>query len=231
MRKGLTIAGALFIIIIVFSETVLPWLARETLQTRLSERLATHDAQVSVDSHPGILLAMGIVQQVHGVAHQAKVGQVYFRELSLTGDNVRLNVGDLLTAGKVAMQSADKLTLTGTLDAENLREVLARKLDKVENVQVTIEPEVITATAEMKLFGRRVDIELKGNVVEESGSLYFQMTHLAMKNSRFGTAKLNDMFGNIQLAAPGRLPMGMQFQQVRQTQGAVVITAGLDNVE
>ncbi|SHK26091.1 Protein of unknown function [Selenomonas ruminantium] len=231
MRKGLTIAGALFIIIIVFSETVLPWLARETLQTRLSERLATHDAQVSVDSHPGILLGLGVVQHVHGVAHQAKVGQVYFREISLAGENVRLNVTDLLTAGKVAMKSADKLTLTGYLDEENLREVIARKLDKVENVQVAIAAAGITVTANTKLFGRTVDIEMEGNVVEEGGSLYFQMTHLAMKNSRFGTAKLNEMFGNIQLAAPGRLPMGMQFQEVRQTQGAIIITAGLDNVE
>ena len=231
LRKGLTIAGALFIIIIVFSETVLPWLAQETLQTRMSERLATHDTQVSVDSRPGILLAMGVAQHVHGVAHQAKVGQVYFRELSLTGENVRLNVGDLLTAGKVAMKSADELTLTGSIDEENLREVLARKLDKVGNVQVTIEPAGIMVTANAKIFGRTVDIDLEGNVVEDAGSLYFQMTHLALKNSRLGTAKLNDMFGNIQLAAPGRLPMEMQFQSVRQTRGAIVITAGLDNVE
>ncbi|WP_158645812.1 LmeA family phospholipid-binding protein [Selenomonas ruminantium] len=231
MRKGLTIAGALFIIIIVFSETVLPWLAQETLQTRMSERLATHDAQVSVDSRPGFLLALGVVQHVHGVAHQAKVGQVYFREISLTGENVRLNVQDLWTAGKVAMKSADKLTLTGSLDEENLREVLTRKLERIDNVQVTIEPTGIMVTADTKVFGRTVDIEMEGNVVEEAGSLYFQMTHLAMKNSRFGTAKLNDMFGNIQLAAPGRLPLGMQFQNVRQTQGAIVITAGLDNVE
>ena len=231
LRKGLTIAGALFIIIIVFSETLLPWLARETLYSRLTQRLVPQEAQVSVDSHPGILLAFGVVQHFHGVAHQAKVGQVYFREISLDGENVRLNVTDLLTAGKVAMKSADKVTLKGTMDEENLQEVLVRKLEKVENVQVAIEPTGIKATANTKLLGRKVDIELEGNVIEEGGSLYFQMTHLAMKNSRIGTSKLSDLFGNIQLAGPGRLPMGLQFQDVQQTKGAIVITAGLDNVE
>ena len=231
MRKGLTILGALFIIIIVFSETLLPWLARETLQTRMNERLSATDAQVSVDSQPGILLILGQIQQLHGVVHQAKVGQVYFRELSLSGENVRLNVGDLLQAGKVALKSADKLVLKGVVDEENLQEALTRKLDKVENVQVNITPERVLVTANTKLFGRIVDIELEGNIIEDSGSLYFQMTHLAFKNSRIGTAKLGEMFGNIQLAPPGRLPMGMQIDDVQQTNGAVVITAKRDNVE
>ena len=197
MRKGLTILGALFIIIIVFSETLLPWLARETLQTRMNQKLTTSDAQVSADSRPGILLALGEVQQLHAVAHQAKVGQVYFREVSLSGENVRLNIRDLLQAGKLAFKSADKLELKGVVDEENLKEVLTRK----------------------------------GNVIEDNGSLYFQMTHLAFKNSRIGTAKLGEMFGNIQLAPPGRLPIGLQITDVQQTNGAVVITAARDTVE
>ena len=231
MRKGLTILGALFIIIIVFSETLLPWLARETLQTRMNERLSTTDAQVAVDSSPGFLFMLGQVQQMQAVAHQAKVGNVYFREISLSGENMRLNVGDLLQAGKVALKSADKLVLKGVVDEENLQEALTRKLDKVENVQVSITPERVSVTANTKLLGRIVDIELEGNIIEDSGSLYFQMTHLAFKNSRIGTAKLGELFGNIQLAPPGRLPMGMQISDVQQTDGAVVITATRDNVE
>jgi hypothetical protein len=215
----------------VFSEKLLPWLARETLQTRMNERLSTTDAQVAVDSSPGILLMLGQVQQMHAVAHQAKVGNVYFREISISGENMRLNVGDLLQAGKVALRSADKLALKGVVDEENLQEALARKLDKVENVQVSITPERVSVTANTKLLGRIVDIELEGNIIEDSGSLYFQMTHLAFKNSRIGTAKLGELFGNIQLAPPGRLPMGMQISDVQQTDGAVVITAARDNVE
>jgi len=215
----------------VFSETLLPWLARETLQTRMNERLSTSDVQVSADSQPGILLMLGEVQQLHAVAHQAKVGQVYFREISLSGEHVRLNIRELWQAGKVALQSAEKLELKGVVDEENLQEVLSRKLDKVENVQVTIDPTGVLVTADAKIFGRVADIELEGNVIADNGSLYFQMTRLAFKNSRIGTAKLSEMFGNIQLAPPGRLPLGMQISDVQQTQGAIVITAVRDNVE
>ena len=54
---------------------------------------------------------------------------------------------------------------------------------------------------------------------------------MAFKNSRIGTAKLGDLFGNIQLAPPGRLPMGLNIRDVQQTKGAIVITAARDNVE
>ena len=215
----------------MFSETLLPWLARETLQTRMNQRLSISDVQVAADSRPGILLALGEVQHLHAVAHQGKVGQIYFREISLSGENVRLNLRDLLQAGKVALKSADKLVLKGVVDEENLQEVLTRKLDKVENVQVSISPAGVLVTANTKLMGRMVDIELEGNVIEDSGSLYFQMTHLAFKNSRIGTAKLSEMFGNIQLAPPGRLPLGLQISDVQQTNGAIVITAERENVE
>jgi len=215
----------------VFSETLLPWLARETLQTRMNQRLSISDVQVAADSRPGILLALGEVQHLHAVAHQGKVGQIYFREISLSGENVRLNLRDLLQAGKVALKSADKLVLKGVVDEENLQEVLTRKLDKVENVQVSISPAGVLVTANTKLMGRMVDIELEGNVIEDSGSLYFQMTHLAFKNSRIGTAKLSEMFGNIQLTPPGRLPLGLQISDVQQTNGAIVITAERENVE
>ena len=197
----------------------------------MNQRLETSDAQVAADSRPGILLVFGEVQHLHAVAHQAKVGHVYFRELSLEGENIRLHLPDLLRAGKVALQSADKLVLKGVVDEENLQDVLARKLEKVENVQVEISPTGVLATANTKIMGREVAVELAGNVIEDNGSLYFQMTHLALRNSRIGTARLGDMFGNIQLAPPGRLPMGLQISDVQQTDGAIVITAKRDNVE
>ena len=160
---------------------------------------------------------------------QAKVGQVYLRELTLTGTNVRLDVPALLQDEGLKITRADKLELKGVVDADNLREVLSRKVDKVENVQVSIHPDKVQVTANAKVFGRTADIEMEGQVVEDSGSLYFLMTRLDMKNTRLGTAKLGDLFGNIQLAAPNRLPLGMKIRQVEQTEGAIIITAARDD--
>ena len=228
LRKGLTILGLLFIILIVSSETVFPWLVRATVQTRLSQKAATDDVQVTIGSLPSALLLLGNIQQLDAVMHQAKIGQVYLRELTLSGSNVQLDMPALMREEGIQVKRADKLELKGIVDADNLREVLARKVDKIENVQVAIHPDKVQVTANAKVFGRIADIELEGQVVEDSGSLYFLMTRLDMKNTRLGTAKLGDLFGNIQLAAPDRLPLGMKIRQVEQTEGAIIITAERD---
>ncbi len=231
LRKSLTILGLLFIILIVSSETVLPFLAQSTFRTKLGQRAATQDVQVTLGSSPSALLALGRIQNLDAVLHQAKVGQVYLKELTLKGRNVQLDMSALFREEGVQVQYAEELTLKGIVDEENLREVLQRKIDKIENVQVDINRERILVTANAKVFGRVADIEMEGKILEDSGSLYFFMTRLDMKNTRIGTAKLGDMFGNIQLTAPNKLPFGMKIRQVEQTDGAVILTASRDNKE
>ena len=210
------------------SETVFPWLVRATVQTKLSQKAATDDVQATLGSTPSALLMLGNIQQLDVVMHQAKIGQVYLRELTLSGSDVQLDMPALLREEGIQVRRADKLELKGIVDADNLREVLSRKVDKIENVQVAIHPDKVQVTANAKVFGRVADIELDGQVVEDSGSLYFLMTRLDMKNTRLGTARLGDLFGNIQLAAPDRLPLGMKVRQVQQTEGAIIITAERD---
>jgi uncharacterized membrane protein YkoI len=212
----------------VSSETVFPWLVRATIQTKLSQKAATDDVQATLGSTPSALLMLGNIQQLDVVMHQAKIGQVYLRELTLSGSDVQLDMPALLREEGIQVRRADKLELKGIVDADNLREVLSRKVDKIENVQVAIHPDKVQVTANAKVFGRVADIELDGQVVEDSGSLYFLMTRLDMKNTRLGTARLGDLFGNIQLAAPDRLPLGMKVRQVQQTEGAIIITAERD---
>ena len=231
MRKGLTILGLLFIILIVSSATVLPWLAQSTIKTKLSQKAATNDVVVTADSSPSALLALGYIGQLDAVLHQAKVGQVYLRELTLKGRNVQLDMPALLDNQGVKVKKADELMLTGTVDEENLREVLQRRVDKIENVQVSINRERVLVTANAKIFGRVADIEMEGQITEDSGALYFLMTRLQMRKTLIGTAKLGDLFGNIQLAAADKLPLGMKIRQVEQTDGAVIITAARDNKE
>ena len=231
MRKGLTIVGLLFIILIVSSETVLPWLVRGTVTAKLTRHVVSTDMQVTIGSSPSVLLAFGDIQTLDAVLHQAKVGQVYVKELTLTGKNIRINMPALFHKEGLQVDRADELKLKGIVDEENLREVLQRQIDKIENVQVSIRRERILVTANAKIFGRMADIEMEGQVIEDGGSLFFCMTRLDIKNTRIGTAKLGDLFGNIQLVSFDKMPMGMKIRQVEQTDGAVVITAERDNKE
>lgn len=224
MRKCLTIPGLFFIILIVLGQTVVPWLAQAALQTKLSQKLATNDVAAEIATSPAIYLLLGKVDTLNAVAHQAKIGQVYISEVSLQGTNVRLDMESLLT-DKVQVKSADSLQLKGIINADNLREVLARKIDKIENVQVTINKDDIIITANMKIFGRMADIEMVGQIAEDADAIYFRMTHLNIKNALIGTAKLGDIFGNVQLVAPQKLPWVLKIKQVKQTEGAIIITA------
>lgn len=204
---------------------MLPALATGALKARIVNKLATDDVTVNIHQSPAALMLVGRLDHLEAVAHQAKIGQVYVKELTLTGDDVALNTRSLYSSGKLAVDGAKSLELKGIIDEENLREVLARKIDKVENVQVAIDPDGVLVTANAKIFGRTADIELAGNIVEDSGSLYFQMTRLDIKNTRLGTAKLGDLFGNIQLAAAGSLPLGLRVRAVEMGHGTIIVTA------
>ncbi len=235
MRKGLTITFLLCIILVVLAEAVLPQIIGGTLEKRIRDRMATQDAQVTVVSHPGLLLLLGQVDSLQAVTHQAKIGQVYVKELSLEGEAVHLDMGSLMDDGQLKVTKARSLIMQGTIDEENLREVLSRRVDKLENVQVRVTPERALVTAEVKVMGRKAEAELSGQVVEDSGSLYFRMEHLSLKNSRLGRIKLDglfgDVFGDVLLAGPDKIPLGMKVTEVKQMDGAISVKAKLPEAE
>ena len=231
LRKGLTILAILFIILIMFGEFFLPELVASTLQTRLSDRLATHDVVVDLSSTPNLLVGAGRVDRFQSIAHSAKVGEVYVSELVAEGEGVRLDMPALLQDGAIELQSARKLVLKGVVTELNLKELISRRVEKLENVQVKISPEEVLVTANVKVFGRVADVEMTGTVLEDSGSLYFRMSRMHVKNVLPGKLSLDNFFGDIQIVKPDKLPLGAKFRQVDMQDGKVVITAGLAESE
>lgn len=225
MRKALTILGLFFIILVVIAEFVLPGIVRGTLRTKAEGRLATSDVTVTVDSAPAALLALGEAQALHIAAHQAKVGDVTVQELTLDGKGVRLDVPALVHGEGIRVRRADALQIRGIISEDNLREAIAAKIDRLEDVAVKISPDGVLATARVKLFGRKADVELEGDVVEDGGALYFRMSRLNVRNALIGTAKLSDMFGSFELAPANKLPFGLKLQSVTQKDGRIVLVA------
>ena len=229
MRKFFIAGSLLLIIFAVLVEGVLPEVVSSTLERRIGDRLASQDAQVSINSSPSIVMLLGQVDTLQAVTHQAKVGQVYVKELTLEGRDVHIDMASLLDDEKFKVSRAEKLTLQGIIDEENLREVLSRRVDKLENVQVKITPERVLVTAEVKVMGRMSQAELSGQVVDDAGSLYFRMEHLSLKNSRLGKVKLDglfgDVFGDVLLAGPDKIPLGMRVTEVRQLEGSIAVKA------
>ena len=231
VRKVITAGIFLIVTFAVLVEGVLPSVISSTLERRISDKLAAQDAQVSINSSPSLLMLLGQIDTMKAVTHQAKVGQVYVKELTLEGKAVHIDMASLLDDEQFKLTRAEKLTLQGIIDEENLREVLSRRVDKLENVQVKITPERVLVTAEVKVMGKKAEAELAGQVVDDSGSLYFRMEHLSLKNSRLGRLKLDglfgDVFGDVLLAGPDKIPLGMRVTEVKQLDGSIAVRAEL----
>ena len=229
MRKGLTIFSLLFIILIVFGQFVLPSLAEKTAQARITAGDRAAAAEVSLQSQPSILLLLGQIDAVKAKADGLRIGQVRLQQVTMEGRNIRVDVPAFIMDDELRVRSADALSFTGVIREDNIQELLQRRVDKLQNVQVKITRESIKASAQAKIMGRMADIDLEGTVVENDGGLYFHMTRLNIRNSVLGKASMGELFGDILLTKLTALPLKAQVDSVDMQDGQIVVTASCHN--
>lgn len=215
------VAGAAAILL-VFGETLLPAWARQTTETMLRDR-GTESAEVTLDSTPGILFLLGQIDTLKIDAKGLRVGDLRMERVQLTGSGVRFSSRDLFLDHRVHLISAEGLKLTGVVSEDALRNLLAKRIDKLDNIKVTIDEDGVHATAEVKIFGRMADVVLEGKIVEDAQALYFHMTRLDIKNALIGKANLGDIFGDIQIAKLDALPLKTRIESVEHRKGAIVV--------
>ena len=85
LRKFLAFIAFLFFILVMFLQFIFPTLMENTVRTRLSDKLATHDVVVQLSSTPNIAMALGKVDSFSALSHGAKIGNGYFEEISAAG--------------------------------------------------------------------------------------------------------------------------------------------------
>ena len=215
------VAGAAAILL-VFGETLLPAWARQTAETMLRDRGA-ESAEVTVESTPGILFLLGQIDTLKIDAKGLRIGDLRMERVQLTGSGVHFSSRDLFLDHRVHLISAEDLKLTGTVSENALRNLLAKRIDKLDNIKVTIDEDGVHATAEVKIFGRMADVVLEGRVVEDAQALYFHMTQLDVRNALIGKANLGDIFGDIQIAKLDALPLKTRIESVEHRKGAIVV--------
>lgn len=210
---------------IVFCEGMLPEIAQRNLQHKVAALTQAENTEVTLETSPALLLLLGQADHVDIKAENALLGQVRVSELSLTGDNVGFDLSNLDAKDGSAVRRADRLDLKAVVRAESLTELIQRKVDKIENVDVTISPEKILVTGQAKIMGRMADIRIEGNVLEDNSSIYFRMSSISIKNAIVGKAVLGNFFGDILLTNLHALPFKAELDDVVQKDGEVVITA------
>ncbi|WP_337571263.1 LmeA family phospholipid-binding protein [Mitsuokella jalaludinii] len=225
MRKALTITGLFFIILIVLGELLLPTVVESALESRLSQKFSTPHVDVELSALPRLMLLLGRTDSLSVTVKDGQVGQLRVHEMALSGRKAVLDMSSF-TAGRLALEQAEALDLTAMFDENGLREALARKINKADNVEVHITDDNVLVTADTNLLGHKAQLSLVGHIVADDGTLYFDTDQFDIQNSPFGTARLGDSLGRIALVKPEQLPLKMRVVSVDQQEGSVIVRAG-----
>ena len=225
MRKVLTIFLILFIILSVFAEFIVPHLAESALQKEIVKRASSYDVQITLDSTPRALISLGRIGTVRGVLHDGQIGELQVSELTLEGEEVQLDLPMLISEQRLLLNSARRLELKGIVTEDNLKNLLSRKVDRLENLEVTMTPEEVKATANLKIMGRMADVDLTGILLADGGELYFRMKKLNIRNALFRHIEMDNYFGDIQITDPETLPFGFRFEEVTMQDGKTLVRA------
>lgn len=225
LRKALTITGLFFIILIVLGELLLPTVVESALESRLSQKFSTPHVDVELSASPRLMLLFGRTDSLLVTVKDGQVGQLRVHEMALSGRKAVLDMSSF-TAGRLALEQAEALDLTAMFDENGLREALARKINKADNVEVHITDDNVLVTADTNLLGHKAQLSLVGHIVADDGTLYFDTDQFDIQNSPFGTARLGDSLGRIALVKPEQLPLKMRVVSVDQQEGSVIVRAG-----
>ena len=236
MRKFLIVIGVLFIILAVLTEIVLPQILTGMLKERLIVLTNSQEVNLSIDSSPRFLIATGRVDKIHSDVQNGKIGELNTTSLSLDGENIAVNMPTLLFSDhkdengrKLTVEdyikSIGKVEMTGVINEENLKDFLMQKVSKLDNLNLKMTKDEITATANVSIMGRSADVEISGIIIADDGDLYFRMTKLNVRNALLRHVQLDRFFGDIKIVDSDKLPLNLKFDSVEMQDGQTVLKA------
>ena len=233
MKKFLSVIVILLLIIAALLQFVLPRVVESILKNQIVNSTAATAVEVSLSSHPDFRISLGEIDKVHATAAAGKIGEINFKNLALDGEKIRLDILEILFPNKdlsaqlrnqTVLKHADKIQLSGIITQEEIQNFIANKDDNFKNAQVSLKPEGATATAQVKFFGRTVDLDIAGTFIAMNGDIYFHMTKLN-SNSILSRVNIDTFLSDIKVLDSANLPFGLKFESVELRDGEAVITA------
>lgn len=224
LRKRLTIFSAVIIIWMILSQWLLPFLAERTLVSRIGAALQTEEVTAKVYGMPALGILFGHVDRIFMTARNPLLGDVRAAQMTLTGENVELSPEHFMQ-GEFMVKRADLLRLDAVLTAENLADLLQRKVDKLQKVKAEITADLVLLDGEVKVWGQKVDVHIEGKVLEEENRLCFRMTRLNIKNGFFGGDLMGSLFVDVDLVDFRLLYLPLTLDSVEHQAGKILLTA------
>ena len=218
-------AVVLFLVLsIVCGVFALPYAVTTMVTDGLRERTGAQDVQLSIMDSPR--LVFGEIGAVDGVLREGRIGKVFVRELTVTGTNLRFDMGTLLSKQELILTEAESIEMRGVVDADAIRELITSAADKFTDVAVTVTPGNVLATAMTRAFGQTFEVAIEGGFVIESGDLYYKARRISARGMGLNALSLDGLFPDVLVARADTLPFGLAFQTVEAKDGVVILTAG-----
>lgn len=236
MKKFLIFMAVLLLILVGLLELILPKTLSAVLEEQVTNLTGAQEVDLNLSSSPNFKIIAGDIDKVHGTASLGKINDIDFKELSVDGEKLQLDVFEILfptenlssqdRTNKI-LKSIDKLELHGIITAEDLKNFIAKKVDRFDNSEVKISPEGISATGQIKIMGRMADVDLAGIFIADGGDIYFRGTNLNLKNSLLRHVQLDRFLGDMKILDSENLPLNLQYDSVELREGEILITAKL----
>ena len=214
----------LFVFSLVCGIFALPRAVSTMVADELRERTGAQDVQLSITDSPRLIF--GEIGALDGVIREGRIGKVFVRELTVTGTNLRFDMGKLLRDQQLILTDAESIEMHGVVDADAIRELVTSEADKFTNVAVTVHPGSVLTTAKTRAFGQTFEVTIEGGFSIVSGDLYYKATHIAARGMGLNVLSLDGLFPDVLVARADTLPFGLAFESIEEKDGVVILTAG-----
>ena len=214
----------LFVFSLVCGIFALPRAVSTMVADELRERTGAQDVQLSITDSPRLIF--GEIGALDGVIREGRIGKVFVRELTVTGTNLRFDMGKLLRDQQLILTDAESVEMHGVVDADAIRELVTSEADKFTDVAVTVHPGSVLTTAKTRAFGQSFEVTIEGGFSIVSGDLYYKATHIAARGMGLNVLSLDGLFPDVLVARADTLPFGLAFESIEEKDGVVILTAG-----
>ena len=214
----------LFVFSLVCGIFALPRAVSTMVTDELRERTGAQDVQLSITDSPRLIF--GEIGALDGVIREGRIGKVFVRELTVTGTNLRFDMGKLLRDQQLILTDAESVEMHGVVDADAIRELVTSEADKFTDVAVTVHPGSVLTTAKTRAFGQTFEVTIEGGFSIVSGDLYYKATHIAARGMGLNVLSLDGLFPDVLVARADTLPFGLAFESIEEKDGVVILTAG-----
>ena len=233
MKKFFAVIAVLLIAAVALCIKFLPNMVEAYTTEQIVKATSASAVEVSLTSTPNFKIATGQIDKLHATADAGYIGDVAFKNLTLDGENISLDVMELLFPNKdlppkdrqkKILKRANKIELRGIITDEELKNFIIAKNDKFENLQVTMTPDGAFASACTKFLGRTIDLEIAGIFIVNNGDIFFHVTNLN-SNSILRRVNADTFMVDMKVLDSAKLPLNLQFDSVELREGEAVVTA------